>query len=59
LIARGAIDVVVSWGNPVAYDEFFDRKIVAKIVARRLEGEVRALTIAVLRGRPAATADQG
>ena len=54
LIARGAIDVVVSWGNPIAYDEFLDRKI----VARRLEGEVRALTVAVLRGRPVATADQ-
>jgi len=50
LVARGAIDVTVSWGDPVAYDEFFDRKT----VARRLEGEVRALTVATLRGRPLA-----
>lgn len=46
LVARGAIDVVVSWGDPIAYDEFFDRKT----VARRLEGEVRTLTVGVLRG---------
>ena len=48
LVARGAIDVVVSWGEPIAYDEFSDRKS----VARRLENEVRTLTIAALRGRP-------
>jgi 1-acyl-sn-glycerol-3-phosphate acyltransferase len=53
LVARGAIDVVVSWGDPVAYDEFFNRKT----VARRLEGEVRTLTVGVLRGRRAALAD--
>jgi len=48
LVARGAIDVVVSWGEPIPYDELSDRKT----VARRLEGEVRALTVAALRGRP-------
>ena len=48
LVARGAVDVVVSWGEPIAYDEFSDRKT----VARRLEGEVRTLTVAALRGRP-------
>jgi 1-acyl-sn-glycerol-3-phosphate acyltransferase len=47
LVARGAVDVCVSWGEPIAYDEFSDRKK----VARQLEGEVRALTIAALRGR--------
>jgi lyso-ornithine lipid O-acyltransferase len=46
LAARGAIDVVVTWGEPIAYDEFSDRKR----VARRLEAEVRALTLAALRG---------
>ena len=54
LVARGAIDVVVSWGDPVAYGEFFDRKT----VARRLEGEVRTLTVAVLRGRRAVLAEE-
>jgi len=52
LVARGAIDVMVSWGEPIAYDELSDRKS----VARQLEGEVRALTTAVLRGRPATPA---
>jgi 1-acyl-sn-glycerol-3-phosphate acyltransferase len=53
LVACGAIDAVVSWGDPVAYDEFSDRKA----VARRLEGEVRRLTVTVLRGRPVARTD--
>jgi 1-acyl-sn-glycerol-3-phosphate acyltransferase len=47
LVAQGAIDVVVSWGEPIPYDELSDRKT----VARRLEGEVRTLTVAALRGR--------
>lgn len=47
LVARGAIDVTVSWGDPVAYDQSSDRKI----VARRLEDRVRAMTAATLRGR--------
>jgi len=49
LVARGAIDVMVSWGDPVAYEEFSDRKA----VARRLEDDVRAMTVAALRGRSA------
>jgi lyso-ornithine lipid O-acyltransferase len=48
LVAQGAVDVRVSWGEPIAYDEFSDRKT----VARRLEEDVRALTVAALRGRP-------
>ncbi len=52
LVARGAIDVIVSWGDPVAYDEFSDRKT----VARRLEDDVRAMTVAALRGRSATLA---
>jgi 1-acyl-sn-glycerol-3-phosphate acyltransferase len=47
LVARGAIDVTVTWGHPVAYDQSSNRKI----VARRLEGCVRAMTVAALRGR--------
>ena len=49
LVAQGAVDVCVSWGEPIAYDELSDRKK----VARQLEDEVRALTITALRGRPA------
>src|SRR5215469_16057212 len=30
LVARGAIDVTVIWGDPVTYDEFSDRKAVAR-----------------------------
>jgi lyso-ornithine lipid O-acyltransferase len=48
LAVQGAIDVRLSWGEPIAFDEFSDRKE----AARRLENEVRALTIAALRGRP-------
>jgi lyso-ornithine lipid O-acyltransferase len=48
LVAYGAIDVTVTWGDPVPYDESSDRKI----VARRLEDAVRAMTVAALRGRP-------
>jgi lyso-ornithine lipid O-acyltransferase len=40
LVARGAIDVVVSWGDPVAYDAFSDRKAVARLI----EENVRAMT---------------
>jgi 1-acyl-sn-glycerol-3-phosphate acyltransferase len=52
LVARGAIDVTVSWGVPVAYDEFSDRKT----LARQLEDDVRAMTVAALRGRSATLA---
>ena len=47
LVAQGAIDVIVSWGEPVPYDPSSDRKV----VARRLEECVRAMTVASLRGR--------
>ncbi len=47
-IARGAVDAVVSYGEPVAADGAADRKAMTK----RLEGAVRALTAATLRGRP-------
>jgi 1-acyl-sn-glycerol-3-phosphate acyltransferase len=50
LIERGAIDAVVSYGDPVAADGSADRKAMTK----SLEGAVRAITAATLRGRPRA-----
>jgi 1-acyl-sn-glycerol-3-phosphate acyltransferase len=47
-VRRGGIDVTVTWGEPVAYDENSDRKA----VARALETRVRQLTAQALRGRP-------
>jgi lyso-ornithine lipid O-acyltransferase len=55
LVARGAIDVTVSWGDPVPYDESSDRKI----VARCLEDRVRAMTVAALRGQDPSQAGIG
>jgi len=47
IIQRGAIDVIVAWGEPIAYDGTEDRKAIAKL----LETKVRQLTIASLRGQ--------
>jgi len=47
-IERGAIDAVVTYGDPVAADGTADRKAMAK----SLEGAVRNITAATLRGRP-------
>jgi lyso-ornithine lipid O-acyltransferase len=47
LIARGAIDAVISYGEPVAADGTADRKA----MTRSLEGAVRSITAATLRGR--------
>jgi 1-acyl-sn-glycerol-3-phosphate acyltransferase len=44
---RGAIDVIVTWGEPVAFDEQSDRKD----VTRALEAEVRRRTVGSIRGR--------
>jgi 1-acyl-sn-glycerol-3-phosphate acyltransferase len=44
--ARGAVDAVVSYGEPFAADTLPDRKAMAK----RLESDVRALNAATLRG---------
>ncbi len=49
VLKRGGIDVTVSWGQPVAYDETSDRKA----VARELEQRVRRMTSQALRGRVA------
>jgi len=47
-IARGAVDAVVSYGEPVPVDGASDRKA----MTRQLEGTVRRLTVATLHGRP-------
>jgi 1-acyl-sn-glycerol-3-phosphate acyltransferase len=47
LIERGAIDAVVSYGEPVAADGTADRKAMVKM----LEGAVRQITSRTLRGR--------
>jgi 1-acyl-sn-glycerol-3-phosphate acyltransferase len=46
-IARGAVDAVVSYGEPIAADATSDRKVMAKT----LEGAVRRITAATLTGR--------
>lgn len=43
----GGLDVVATWGKPIAYDGEIDRKA----VARSLESTVRLLTSTALRGR--------
>jgi 1-acyl-sn-glycerol-3-phosphate acyltransferase len=47
VLKRGAIDAVVSFGEPIGYVANSDRKA----VARTIEAEVRRLTMAALRGR--------
>ena len=48
LIARGAVDAVVSYGEPIKVDATTDRKA----LTRRLEGAVRGLMAAALLRRP-------
>jgi lyso-ornithine lipid O-acyltransferase len=48
VLRSGAIDVTVSWGEPVAYDIHADRKE----IARKAETAVRRMSAAALRGRP-------
>ena len=43
---RGAVDVSVTWGEPIPYDGATDRKV----LARQLESAVRRTTVAALRG---------
>jgi 1-acyl-sn-glycerol-3-phosphate acyltransferase len=47
IVRRGAIDVVVTWGEPLTFGENSDRKA----IARQLERKVRRMTIRALRGR--------
>jgi len=49
-IARGAVDAVVSYGDPIAADATSDRKVLAKT----LQSAVRRITAATLTGRPLA-----
>jgi 1-acyl-sn-glycerol-3-phosphate acyltransferase len=49
VLASGAIDVTVSWGDAVAYDMRADRKQ----IARDAENAVRRMTAAALRAAPA------
>ena len=47
-IERGAVDALVTYGDPVPADRDMDRKVMSK----RLEGTVRELVVTALRGRP-------
>jgi hypothetical protein len=51
VLASGAVDVTVSWGEAVAYDVRADRKA----IARAAENSVRRMTAAALRVAPPAT----
>ncbi len=48
VLASGAVDVTVSWGEAIAYDISADRKA----IAREAENSVRRMTAAVLRAVP-------
>jgi 1-acyl-sn-glycerol-3-phosphate acyltransferase len=50
VLASGAVDVTVSWGEPTAYDMAADRKAITRVS----ETSVRRMTIAALRPAPAA-----
>ena len=50
VLSSGAVDVIVSWGEAVAYDMSADRKA----IARDAEKSVRRMTTAVLRAPPPA-----
>jgi 1-acyl-sn-glycerol-3-phosphate acyltransferase len=47
-IKRGAVDALVTYGDPVPADRDTDRKAMSK----RMEGTVRELLVTALRGRP-------
>jgi 1-acyl-sn-glycerol-3-phosphate acyltransferase len=49
-IRRGGIDVTLTWGDPIPFEEASDRKTIAGV----LETQVRHMTSLALRGRPAA-----
>jgi 1-acyl-sn-glycerol-3-phosphate acyltransferase len=50
VLASGAVDVTVSWGEAIAYDMSADRKA----IAREAEKSVRRMTAAALRAAPPA-----
>jgi 1-acyl-sn-glycerol-3-phosphate acyltransferase len=49
IVRTGAVDVSVTWGEPIPYDGAIDRKI----LARQLESAVRRTTVVALRGTTA------
>ncbi len=55
LITRGAVDAVVSYGEPVAIDAAIERKA----LTRRLEGAVRGMMTATLLRRPVPVPAEG
>jgi 1-acyl-sn-glycerol-3-phosphate acyltransferase len=55
VLASGAVDVTVSWGEAVAYDMSADRKA----IARDAEKSVRCMTAAALRSSPSAVEAPG
>src|SRR5690349_20703577 len=52
IVRSGAVDVSVTWGEPILYDGATDRKA----LARQLESSVRSHTVAALRGGTSALA---
>ena len=54
-LRRGAVDVTLSWGEPIEQENGADRKA----VVRSLEACVRAMTASALRGRPVAAPAAG
>src|SRR5438045_6306927 len=50
IVRSGAVDVSVTWGEPIPYDGAIDRKV----LARQLESAVRSNTMAALRDAAAA-----
>jgi len=55
IVRGGAVDVVVTWGEPIAYDGATDRKA----LTRMLETSVRGHTVAALRGNASTPAPAG
>jgi 1-acyl-sn-glycerol-3-phosphate acyltransferase len=55
IVRSGAVDVSVTWGEPIPYDGAADRKA----LARQLESSVRRHTVAALRGTAPALAVPG
>ncbi|WP_305984873.1 1-acyl-sn-glycerol-3-phosphate acyltransferase [Roseibium sp. MMSF_3544] len=53
IFTRGALDVIVTWGDPVLVDRSTDRKA----LTRQLENDVRAMTVAALMQKPIESVD--
>jgi len=55
IVRSGAIDVSVTWGEPISYDGAADRKA----LARQLESSIRQNTVSALRGGSTAASAAG